>query len=155
NWRRVLHFAVPVRRPELWSDRCVNSALVAALSFLTEDEYHFRFASRRTTDPTAGYGLFRGGRFGGGVGGGMLFSGGLDSLAGAVQECVCDRHRVALVNHRSNPKIAPVLNGLVRDLRDRAQGAAPTFIPVRVHKVRELTRDRSQRARSFLFVALG
>jgi 7-cyano-7-deazaguanine synthase in queuosine biosynthesis len=62
---------------------------------------------------------------------------------------------VVLVNHRSNPKIAPVLRGLVRELARKAEGTAPEWIKVRVHKGESLTRDDTRRTRSFLFAALG
>jgi 7-cyano-7-deazaguanine synthase in queuosine biosynthesis len=155
DWRRVLHFAVPVRLPEVWSRNDVRSALVGVLSFLSEDEYHFAFESRKDRERFEGYGLFPEGRLHGEIKEVVLFSGGLDSLAGAVHQALNDRRRVVLVNHRSNPKIAPVLRGLVREMARKAQGAAPELIKVRVHKAESLTRDDTQRTRSFLFAALG
>jgi 7-cyano-7-deazaguanine synthase in queuosine biosynthesis len=155
NWRRVLHFAIPVRCPDVWELSEVGTALVDLLSFLSEDEYHFRFESGPCPDRFEAYGMFRQGRFGGALKEVVLFSGGIDSLAGAVQEGVVDHRPVALVHHRSNPKNAPSINGLRRELGQRAVGAAPHLIPVRVYKERGLTREDTQRARSFLFMALG
>ena len=37
----------------------------------------------------------------------VMFSGGLDSLAGAVTEAVVGGRQVLLVHHRSNDKLAP------------------------------------------------
>lgn len=47
NWRRSLHFEIPVRRPELWGRPGVADALVDVLSFLSEDEYTFVFRPYR------------------------------------------------------------------------------------------------------------
>jgi len=45
RWRRKLRFVVPVRCPDLWSLAEVSSALIEALGFLSEDDYHFEFTS--------------------------------------------------------------------------------------------------------------
>src|SRR6516164_822915 len=67
NWRRVLHFGVPVRLPKVWNNRDVRNALIAVLSFLSEDEYQFAFEPRKDREQFEGYGLFKEGRLGGGV----------------------------------------------------------------------------------------
>jgi hypothetical protein len=154
-WRRVLHFAVPVRLPDLWGRPDVREALTAALSFLSEDEYHFHFeplASPRRFEAHLDFGTDR---FGGAVEEVMLFSGGLDSLAGAVQRAVADRGQVLLVHHRSNPKTDPVLRRLVRELSLRARARPPIYLPVRINKERGMSREPTQRTRSFLYAALG
>ncbi|HEY7312939.1 MAG TPA: 7-cyano-7-deazaguanine synthase [Gemmataceae bacterium] len=155
DWRRVLHFGVPVRMPEVWRSRDIRDALLAVLSFLSEDEYHFEFHPAKSRDRFEGYGLFKEGRLDGGVEEITLFSGGLDSLAGAAYECLIGRRKVALLNHRSNPKAEPVLRALMRGLTRQASGAAPKLIQVRVHKDERLTRENTQRTRSFLYAALG
>src|SRR5262245_53352928 len=46
-WRRRLSFCIPMRTPALWRDPETTCLLVEALSFLSEDEYRFRFEPSR------------------------------------------------------------------------------------------------------------
>jgi hypothetical protein len=85
----------------------------------------------------------------------MLFSGGLDSLAGAVQEAIFDKRNVCLVNHRSTQKLSPRHRGLLRLLSERVPATLPLHIPVRINKKKRLGREYTQRTRSFLYAALG
>lgn len=152
RWRRPLHLTVPVRQPERWDDPRVRRPLAAALSFLSEDEYCFDFVPRKRPTSSQRYLSFSDERFAGVVDEVLLFSGGLDSLAGAATLAAAGRQAL-LVNHRSTPKAAPVLRHLVRELGLR--GRRPLLLPVRAHKAQGLTRDSNQRARSFLYAALA
>src|SRR4029077_18177 len=84
SWRRRFRFEIPVRCPDVWNRPEVQEALTSALGFLIDDEYEFGF--HRATDPVRGESyLFDavapdGSEFQEVV----LFSGGLDSLCGAV-----------------------------------------------------------------------
>src|SRR5690606_4614115 len=49
NWRRSLHFSVPVRHLEVWQDTDVQELLVDTLGFLSDDSYEFDF--RRAEAP--------------------------------------------------------------------------------------------------------
>ena len=88
DWRRRLLFNIPVRNAAFWRKPEVMTALVETLSFLSEDEYHFEFIDltnppslqRYLPFPTTGSAQT--------VEEVVLFSGGLDSLGGAVQEVV-------------------------------------------------------------------
>ncbi|MGF2076143.1 hypothetical protein, partial [Enterococcus casseliflavus] len=75
----------------------------------------------------------------------VLFSGGLDSLGGAVREAVEERRRVLLVNHRSTTKPGPRQQGLVAGLRPFC-AHAPRLVPVRANKDSRLTRENTQRS---------
>ncbi len=154
GWRRALRFRVPVRVPDLWNSGPVHGALVSALSFLSEDTYEFEFVPLRRDTSLAGFIAFSGDPFGGTIGDVVLFSGGLDSLAGAVTEAVAGR-RVLLLNHRSNEKVLPRHRELLGVLARHAGPAAPVHVPVRLNKVKRYTREHTQRTRSFLFAALG
>lgn len=154
-WRRNLVFRVPVRVPDLWRSAPVQDALVSTLSFLSEDEYRFEFEPAADPPPAPYYFDFGTTAFDGLVEEVGLFSGGLDSLAGAVQEAVVDRRKVLLVNHRSNPKPGPQYDRLTARLAELAGAAAPFHLSVRINKRKELSRDAHQRARSFLYAAVG
>jgi 7-cyano-7-deazaguanine synthase in queuosine biosynthesis len=155
NWRRRLHFSFGVRRPDVWRDSAVCEDLTEALSFLSEDEYHFHFEPLEEVARFEDYFHFSSGPFGGTVQEVALFSGGLDSLAGAARAALLEKRQVLLVNHRPNPKLEPVTRNLARELRTRAPQVPPIYVPVRVNKERGLSREQTQRTRSFLFVALG
>ena len=156
KWRRDLRFVVPVRRPDLWSDPGVTAALADALGYVTDDRYEFRFVPRRANahrPSTAIPETIAGDR----VEEVMLFSGGLDSLCGAAAEVLDGRRRVALVSHRSCSQTFAVQRELVRELRARSAvpRLRPVHVAVTVNKGRALTRDFTQRSRSFLYAALA
>ena len=84
-----------------------------------------------------------------------LFSGGLDSLAGAVEAAVEHKERLLLVNHRPTPKVTNVHRKLQAMLAARAGKFAPQHLHVVMNKRKELNREYTQRTRSFFYVALG
>jgi hypothetical protein len=84
----------------------------------------------------------------------VLFSGGLDSLGGAVREAVTAGRRVMLVQHRPSPKGVPRQQALFEALR-RAGGATPELTPITINKKKGLTREYTQRSRSFLYASLA
>jgi 7-cyano-7-deazaguanine synthase in queuosine biosynthesis len=156
RWRRRLRLVVPVRDPDLWAQDAISSALVETLSFLSDDEYQFEFEPVRERPTMNAYFLF-----GSGAGTGfaphevILFSGGLDSLAGTVEELVAQNKSVALVSHRSSTKIVEAQMHLVRRLR-QSLGANRVFhVPVWANLVAGSSRESTHRTRSFLFAALG
>jgi hypothetical protein len=155
NWRRCLTFHIPVREPDRWRSTQVMRALVSVLSFLSDDEYHFEFVPGQfpAAQPSLleGFGTL----FTGHVDEVVMFSGGLDSLGGAVREVIRDRRRVLLVNHRSNPKPGPRLRDLKEALTLRSGDVRPHWKRVRLNKSKDLSVEPTQRARSFLYAALG
>jgi hypothetical protein len=84
TWRRAMLFSIPVRLPEVWTSAPVLTALTETLGFLSDDIYDFRFVPAvapfmesatyfpELSETTAETDLI------------ALFSGGLDSFAGAV-----------------------------------------------------------------------
>ncbi|MEP6961268.1 MAG: 7-cyano-7-deazaguanine synthase [Acidobacteriota bacterium] len=155
RWRRHLSFHIPVRAPEVWSSPEVVSALQDTLSFLSDDQYRFHFSKQRDPTPIQSYLELRGEEEEAqDLDEVLLFSGGLDSLGGAIVEAVRDQRRVALVSHRSNPKINSKQKALVAALQKRCQ-QKPFHMPVWVQKGEALDREYTQRTRSFLFAALG
>ncbi len=85
----------------------------------------------------------------------LLFSGGVDSLGGAVQAAILQNRHVALVSHRSNSKIFSRQEKLVRELRARCRGNPPIHVPVWVHQRGSSGREHTQRSRTFLYAALA
>lgn len=155
RWRRRFSFHIPVREPEVWSSAPVLTTLRDTLGFLSDDEYEFHFSKQKNAVSLQTYLELQPG-----PGGAkeldevLLFSGGLDSLAGAVIEAVREKRRVGLVSHRANPKIDSKQKLLVDDLRPLCK-QQPFHIPVWVQKGGALDREYTQRTRSFLFAALA
>jgi len=155
HWRRNFFFRIPVREPQAWKNQAVLNYLVSTLSFLSEDEYHFEF-EQLPNDPTLQrYLEFDSTPYEGIADEVMMFSGGLDSLGGAVQEAITDKRRVLLVNHRSTTKLNRRHRELLSLLREAAGDCRPLHIPVRINKKKYLGCEYTQRSRSFLYAALG
>lgn len=156
KWRRQLQFHVPVREPDLWSSKAVRTALCDTLGFLSDDEYEFVFKKLAKPPPVDQY-L----DFGPAEGAGfqaeevLLFSGGLDSLGGAVQEIITEKRSVALVSHRSSAKIDSKQRQLVHDLKNLSPARQPFHVPVWINEQKALNQEYTQRTRSFLFASMG
>ena len=156
NWRRKFAFRIPVRDPDRWSDPSVVQPLVGLLEFLSEDEYRFEFMLKNP-DARPGYFQVKDTPFSRPVDRVLLFSGGLDSLTGAVEEAVVHGLHVLLVQHRSNPKLQPRHDALVAQLSKyaRQRGGLVSHVPVIVNKAETLTESYTQRSRSLMFAALA
>ena len=156
RWRRNLTFHIPVRLPSLWSSKNSVDVLQRTLSVLSEDNYRFHFSQRSNAVPMQQYLKFDGtapdtqelDEV-------LLFSGGVDSLGGTVQEAVLDKRRVALVSHRSNSKIFSRQKKLVDGLRARCPQNPPLHIPVWVHQRGSGGHEYTQRTRTFLYASLA
>jgi len=99
RWRRQFRFLIPVRQPDLWSSNAVVSTLVETLSFLSEDDYHFEFRSLVQRPPATDYFDLSSPEDASFVPDEViLFSGGLDSLAGAIETLAVHGKKVALVS---------------------------------------------------------
>ena len=153
SWRRHFQFHVPVRRHDLWSRAEVNEALIDVLSFLSDDDYGFVFSKLASPQPIQLYLDQSVAAFAADVV--ILFSGGLDSLAGAIQETLIDGKKVALISHASASKRKPQIAALAGDLAKRAPANAVRHIPVWATKAENIGREYSQRSRSFLYAALA
>ncbi len=159
SWRRDFRFVIPVAEPEFWNSVPVRRLLSDTLGFLADETYRFHFvlgtgpAGRqlrflapdgRSFVPLADVEEV------------MLFSGGMDSFAGAVQACLVEKRQVLLVSHRSSDRLHAIQNQLVKDLRARAGQLPPRHVSVKVTKCSEALRvENTQRSRSLLFAALA
>ncbi|TDL91374.1 hypothetical protein E2L05_00205 [Meridianimarinicoccus aquatilis] len=155
RWNRHFEVEMPVRDHDFWNCTEVVSALEEMLMFLSGDRFAFRFVAKE--DGEAERSLFfkfdegsawRATRV-------MMFSGGLDSFAGALEEVAEQGERVALVSHFSASKIAPVQRQLHKALASRFGENSCRHIPVQVQMVGRGLKEGTHRARSFLFAALG
>jgi 7-cyano-7-deazaguanine synthase in queuosine biosynthesis len=155
RWRRRMRLVLPVRQPELWSSDPIASVLIETLTFLSEDSYAFEFRPLVSPPGIESYfdfadvpgTAFRPDEV-------ILFSGGLDSLAGAVDKLAHGR-KVALVSHRSASKIAGAQKLLVEQMRQRFGADNVRHVPVWANLDGTISHETTHRTRSFLFVALA
>lgn len=156
NWRRRFRFEVPVRVPSLWQSADVTEALVHLLSFLSEDEYEFAFSQYQHPPTLDSYLTF--GEHDGAAPppqSVILFSGGLDSLAGVVDRVITQGEAAVLVTHESTTKLRTRHQTLRSMLDAAATGPRPQHVTVRIHKKDLGEKEYTQRCRSFLYAALA
>lgn len=157
DWRRGFEFHIGVRDPGFWNAPSLLEQLSDTLDFLSDDRFSFRF---HPIGPGTQRQSFMEFSFVGASSGFvpdqvLMFSGGLDSFAGAAEALLKHRQRVALVSHQSSTMVTGYQNRLVQELQSRS--GKDRLIHVRVnlttgfHTAEEFT----QRTRSFLFAALG
>lgn len=154
EWRRRLSFKIPVRNPELWNDAVVRVPLIETLGMLSDDQYSFSFVPYHAARASGQYFGFQQDE-GFEADEVMLFSGGLDSLAGALEELVGRRNRAVLVSHHSSTKLQKVQADLVKDLRTQVGAGRLLHVPVAMHLQAGSNREAAHRVRSFFFAAIG
>ena len=155
SWSRNLHFIVKVRDHEFWSQPSVCEALEAALRFATGDEgYQFRFQAGHVTPPAD---LFDREDFSTEHDGDlsvMLFSGGIDSLAGAVQRLEETSGNVCLVSHLSQVGTIRTQRALASALREDYRGrVSPYQFKTHLQGVGRI--EETQRSRPFLYGSIA
>jgi len=155
KWRRDFDFHIPVRCPELWDSDEVKRILCETVGFLSDDFYEFCFYPAQNPPAFQQYlGLEEDGPHGvpEQI---IMFSGGLDSLGGAIKEAIVERRRILLVNHRPTQKLLGKHGELMSGFAKKAGAFTPDHLKIRIHKDRHLTKEYTQRSRSFLYAALG
>lgn len=154
GWRRGLHFDIEVSRPAVWGEPAVTSALADAVRFLTDDDVGFTFRAGNTVTALQSFlpldDIAATARFDEVI----LFSGGLDSFAGALETLATTGKRIILVTHRSAPKAVPRQIRLGQWLQKRFSGRI-LHLHVPAHRVKSESVETTQRSRSLLFAALG
>jgi hypothetical protein len=156
DWYRDFQFHIPVRDPDFWSQSAIKESLIGALSFLSEDYYDFDFRKLTVSIPQETYFDYNKGQLWFDADEVLMFSGGLDSLSGAIDEIINNGKNVALVSHRPVSKIASWQASLLGEFEEYAEANRQFLhIPVWINKDRGLSRDVGQRARSFLYSILG
>ena len=156
SWSRLFHFAIKVRDWDFWNTLEVKEKLKEALVFMSGDQtYHFTFQPGHSTPPA-----------------GMLdqktfqikpqentkvilFSGGLDSLAGIVSNLENSADQLCLISHRSGqPTTAKTQDQLVK--------ALDQYYPGRIKhykfycSLRGIVRkEETQRTRAFLYTSIA
>ena len=155
GWNREFDLVTPVQDPPRWE--AATEALRAALSTLSGDDFAFEWCERRSLGSIGSHrtGLPRG------FDTVCLFSGGLDSLLGAIL-LLEEGRRVLLVGHQADPATASAQKGLARSLRARYPKRAALVQCRAARRASEMVTHRlpqkcedSHRTRSFLFLSLA
>ena len=154
-WGRDFAFVIPVREPDFWNSAEISPLLAEVLSFLSNDKYSFTFVPLKHDRTEQQYLEFSEPedwpfrdpeRV-------LMFSGGLDSLAGAV-ETARSGGRLVLVSHRPVSTLSSRQKKLFHELQKEFPDQL-IHVPVWINKVEGLGREPTQRTRSFLYAALG
>lgn len=154
-WSRDFAFVIPVREPAFWNAPEHKCLITEVLNFLSNDKYSFTFVPLEHDRPNQQYLEFgelddwlfyNPERV-------VMFSGGLDSLAGAV-ETARSGANVVLVSHRPVSTLDSRQRNLFAELRKEFPKNL-MHIPVWINKAERFGREPTQRTRSFLYSALG
>ncbi len=153
NWQRRIHAVMPVRNVRKWNaNKALLSELVTYLSGDASITFDFRQHGRPKVSPEflpfppSAQGFQGAKRI-------VLFSGGLDSLAGAA-DLVKAGEVPLLVSHRSSPSRTTLQKSVAEELGNKAQKKLPG-IGVWITRRDKEAVDNSQRLRSFLYLALA
>lgn len=155
-WSRDFRFIVPVRDLDFWQSSAVQHNLVRLLEFISNDVYSFDFRQLgKDRSPGEGYLDFGDNESWPfyGVDRVIMFSGGLDSLAGAV-EAASNGSKLVLISHSPVSTIISRQRNLFEELRKKYP-VPMIHIPVWINKTEDLGREHTQRTRSFLYGSLG
>lgn len=154
DWRRRMAFSIPVSEPDHWSRPEIRRALADAVAFLTEDDVSFAFTRKPPAPERQPFldldrtgQLFDADRI-------IMFSGGLDSFAGALETLTQTNEKIVLVTHRSAQKTIPRQVELAKSFDESYRGRY-LHLHVLARRHRTEASDSTQRSRSFLFAALG
>ena len=154
-WERDFSFVIPVRDEAFWNSDQTKELLIELLNFLSNDKYQFKFTHLKTDRPIQDYFEFgdeRDWAFSG-ADRVLMFSGGLDSLAGAI-ETANNGEKLIFVSHRPVSTLDHRQRQLVHEFRNKYSNPL-VHIPVWINKAGRLSREHTQRTRSFLYSALG
>ena len=157
NWTRELEVTVPVSDPASW--QAAASMLEPTLGFLSGDIWRFSFTqmppalfrrpvTRRRVRRARAIPFRRPDAV-------CLFSGGLDSLAGAIDLISSDSvEHILLVGHYDAPGAKATQERLMNGIRAAISGRAD-LLQVRISHRPNAAIEHSQRTRSLVFIALG
>ncbi len=154
-WHRKFNMIIAVQDYDFWSRADVKKVLERLLRFLSDDCFCFQFKKMTEIHPEQQYLVFddkmgapeKPKRV-------MLFSGGLDSLAGAVQSLIKDGIPTVLVRHKSTSKHKGKFEFIEKEL-NRLSNNAGTFFTFKAGKDGDLSKEYTQRTRSILYFAFA
>jgi hypothetical protein len=149
RWTRQISLHLPVAKLSRWEE--AQPILTKMLGFLTGDEWNFNFRRREVFDRPA---LEKAAEELPSIV--TLFSGGLDSFAGAIDLLEEEQGLIALVGQYGNGSTHPSQTNTHKILKDEYPGRAlPLGFWVQPAKPGKKSSEDTMRSRSILFLALG
>lgn len=157
-WGRILRLRVPVRKPETWDRPEVMDALCGLLYYFTEDDWRFEFVNRRRPGRPAETQPFLFANPPPTPVRVALYSGGLDSFAGTIQQMMSfPKHSFVLVSGASHNRQRLGQRRQVAAIEE-AHNCHIWRVAICYERSRDSGTDReeaSQRTRGFLYLTLG
>ena len=156
SWSREINIVIKVRDFDFWSDKKVSECLLDALRFMMGDHgLTINFQPNHRTPPTS---LFDNKKYRPYVSkNGLkvaLFSGGVDSLAGALNLLESSKESLILASHQSNNTAKKTQRSLCQALEQRYPNRIqPYSFQCSLHGKRAI--DETQRSRSLLFTSIA
>ena len=162
SWARSFEFHISVLDYEFWSKKKIQDALSEVLCFMTGDRSfsfdfqkaefgHFEEKKNKqlslfpkeidTITDVESYDV-------------MLFSGGLDSLAGLLEELSDQKKKIITVSHRSNNVVIHLQKSLIEKLNQDYNGRILPY-GFSCHNSKIASLEETQRTRMFLFSAIA
>lgn len=150
SWTREILLEVPVSNPKMWESQ--RATLTQLLNYLTGDRWFFAFRSRNAC-PEYNKNIQTSGAAK--ISTISLFSGGLDSLVGALDVLVPDDARLLCVSHAGDGLTSGIQHDVLADLQDaypdRIDHLRVWYAPKSLLK--DHATEKTTRGRSFLFFA--
>ena len=156
SWSRSIDLHVRVRDFDFWNQGAVKAALSEALEFMTGDAaIGFNFESGHNTPPVNLFDKEQipipGPKERAIV---ILFSGGIDSLAGTLESLDASKSKILLVSHQSGAATARTQRKLVDSLKEK-YGDRVIHYRFRCTLRDGRAVDETQRTRSFLYTSIA
>jgi hypothetical protein len=155
SWARHFHYVIKVRDYDFWNQARIKTLLSEALVFLSGDaSYSFTFEAGHSTSRVD---LFDKEEFQLQAAPDtqvLLFSGGLDSLTGALERLEASTGYVYLVSHQSQTGVARTQNQLYQALSARFPQRVKHY-KFRCSLRQVKAREETQRTRSFLYNSIA
>jgi hypothetical protein len=154
HWRRKMHFRFEVRDPAFWAQPEISEALRHAVHVMSDDDVDFEFV--QSNEILGGQRLFEYGLNSPVFAAEdvVMFSGGLDSLAGAYDYLSSRDGKLILLTYSSANKTMKYPRMLVSSLKERFPNRI-FWLSVSGHLTDVAARETTQRTRSLLFACLG
>jgi len=154
-WHRDFHFVIPVRDLAFWQRKDVGDLIARIIGCLSDDHCCFDFCAANSDERDQEYfqfstdkdwSLYDQDRV-------FMFSGGLDSLAGAVVRA-SQKKGLVLVSHRPVAAQSKRQRDLFNALK-KTYSVPMVHVPVWLNKDGSKGKEHTQRTRSFLYATLG
>lgn len=157
NWSRDLHFHIRVRDFKFWNSQKVKIKLGEMLTFMSGDKaYNFTFhpdakdvgqMNMFDTD-----GIEFDSKENSSV---AMFSGGLDSLAGALEKLETTDEKLFIISHRSNnPAVSSIQKSVYNMIKRDYEGRVKLY-PFECNLTGDRAAEETQRTRVFLYTSIA